>query len=219
MSEWWTYSLQDFLLFSPRTYYRLLELQNAALWPWHILALAIGLTVPILLRSGWVLRHRAVAFILTTSWLWVAWSFLLGRYAAINWIAPWFAALFAVEAILFLIVASVGGQAPFGERWRRAEIAVYILALLAQPVVGGVAGRPWGQAEVFAIAPDPTAVATLGLLVPASRMSRWLLAPIPILWCALSGATMWAMKAPDAWVPPIAAVLALSAMVRWSRRA
>jgi hypothetical protein len=26
MSEWWSYSLSDFLLFSPRTYYRLFDL-------------------------------------------------------------------------------------------------------------------------------------------------------------------------------------------------
>jgi hypothetical protein len=37
MSEWWTYSLSDFLLFSPRTYYRLFELYNLAVWPWHVL--------------------------------------------------------------------------------------------------------------------------------------------------------------------------------------
>jgi hypothetical protein len=30
MSEWWTYTLSDFLLFSPRVYYRLFELHNRA---------------------------------------------------------------------------------------------------------------------------------------------------------------------------------------------
>lgn len=218
MSKWWTYSLRDFLLFSPSTYYRLLELHNATLWPWHIPALVLGMAVPVLLGSGWVYRHRAVAGVLGAVWLWVAWSFLLGRYAAINWTAPWFAALFAVEAVLVVIVASVGGQTAMGQ-WHHAEIAVYVLALLVQPVAGLVAGRSWQHVEVFAIAPDPTAIATLGLLVPASRVSRWLLAPIPILWCAISGATLWAMEAPDAWVPPVAAVLALFGMVRWSRSA
>ena len=29
MSEWWTYRLSNFLLFSPRTYYRLFELYNS----------------------------------------------------------------------------------------------------------------------------------------------------------------------------------------------
>ena len=30
MSEWWTYRLSDFLMFSGATWYRLLELHNAA---------------------------------------------------------------------------------------------------------------------------------------------------------------------------------------------
>ena len=50
MSEWWTYSLSDFLLFSPRTYYRLFELYNAAIWPAQMLALALGLAILALLR-------------------------------------------------------------------------------------------------------------------------------------------------------------------------
>ena len=36
MSEWWTYTLSDFLLFSPRTYYRLFELYNDEIWPAQI---------------------------------------------------------------------------------------------------------------------------------------------------------------------------------------
>ena len=43
MSEWWTYRLYDFLLFTPRTYYRLFELYNAAVWPAQIAAIALGL--------------------------------------------------------------------------------------------------------------------------------------------------------------------------------
>jgi hypothetical protein len=38
MSEWWSYTLSDFLLFSPRTYYRLFELHNAEWWPAHFVA-------------------------------------------------------------------------------------------------------------------------------------------------------------------------------------
>ena len=39
MSEWWTYRAEDFLLFSPRVYWRMFELHNTALWPLHLLDL------------------------------------------------------------------------------------------------------------------------------------------------------------------------------------
>ncbi len=42
MPEWWSYGLGDFLLFSPRTYYRLIERYNSGLWPLHLVALAAG---------------------------------------------------------------------------------------------------------------------------------------------------------------------------------
>ena len=43
MSEWWTYRPSDFLLFAPRTYYRLVETYNAESWPWQAVALAAAL--------------------------------------------------------------------------------------------------------------------------------------------------------------------------------
>ena len=56
MPEWWTYSLTDFLLFSPDTYWRLFERYNEAIWPLQIGAAALGLALFAL-----VLRRPAVA--------------------------------------------------------------------------------------------------------------------------------------------------------------
>src|SRR5262245_6330489 len=48
MSEWWTYRPEDFLLFSPRVYWRMFELHNAALWPLQVPVLAAGLVIILL---------------------------------------------------------------------------------------------------------------------------------------------------------------------------
>ena len=58
MSEWWTYRLTSFLLFSPRTYYRLLELYNLAIWPTQLAGIAIGLAIIALLMGK---RASAIA--------------------------------------------------------------------------------------------------------------------------------------------------------------
>src|SRR5438132_7882964 len=102
MSEWWTYSLSDFLLFSPHTYYRLFELYNLAVWPWHVLAIVLGLAVLVLWLSGGAWQGRTVAVILAICWLFVAWAYLLARYDTINWAASYFAAGYAVEALLLV---------------------------------------------------------------------------------------------------------------------
>jgi len=50
--------------------------------------------------------------------------------------------------------------------------------------------------EIAGTAPDPTAVATLGVLLLARRVP-WLLVPVPVLWCLYSGVTWWALG----WLP------------------
>jgi hypothetical protein len=212
MSEWWTYSLSDFLLFSPRTYYRLFDLYNAALWPAHVPALAIGLAIPALMvRGGGYRWSRAAGILLGACWLWVAWAFLFNRYATINWAATWFAGLFVVQAVLLVSAGAVGDGIESASRLRGAgAVVLFAFALLIQPLIGPFMGRPWPQVEVFGMAPDPTALGTLGFaLLPPTPRRRWLLLFIPLLWCAISGATLWAMGAPDALVLPAAGLLAV----------
>src|SRR3712207_4733924 len=102
MPEWWTYSLSDFLLFSPRTYYRLFELYNAAVWPGKVLALAVGLAIAAMLWKPRRWQGQVVAILLAASWLWIAWAYFLMRYATINWAAPYIATAFAGEALLLV---------------------------------------------------------------------------------------------------------------------
>lgn len=51
MTEWWTYRPEDFLLFSARTYWRLFELHNAALWPLPLAGPPLGAALLWLLWS------------------------------------------------------------------------------------------------------------------------------------------------------------------------
>jgi hypothetical protein len=217
MSEWWTYSLSDFLLFSPRTYYRLFELYNAAIWPAQIGAIAVGLAIPALLRRAGTVPGRVIAALLAACWLWVAIAFHLERYATINWAAPYFAAGFAVEAALLLWVGAIRGRLQFRlapDLAGRIGLGIFLVALVVQPLIGLLLGRSWRQAEIFGLAPDPTAVATLGLLLLAAGRLPWMLMIVPALWCAVTGATLWAMEAPDFWVAPLAAVLVVMLAAR-----
>jgi hypothetical protein len=216
MSEWWTYSLSDFLLFSPRIYYRLFELYNAAIWPLQVAALALGAAILGLLLRDTSWRSRAIAAILAACWLWVAWAYLLQRYDTINWAARYFAVGFALEALLLAWIGIVRDRLRFrsgAEPARIGGFGLFLFALIAYPLIGRLAGRPWTQVEFFGVAPDPTAIATLGVLVAAQR-PHWLLLVVPLIWCAISAATLRTMQSPDAMVVPVAAALAL-ALTGW----
>src|SRR5262245_52027521 len=182
MSEWRTYSLSDFLLFSPHTYYRLFELYNAAIWPGQVLALALGLAILVLLRAGFAGRDRIIAAILAAAWLWVAWAYLLARYDTINWAAHYFAIGFAIEVLLLSVAGLILGRRrfhPTADPTGRLGLIIFAFALVLQPLAAPLVGRPWTQLEIFAIAPDPTAIGTLGLLLTARGWASWLLMAIP----------------------------------------
>jgi hypothetical protein len=212
MSEWWTYRLESFLLFSPRTYWRLFELHNTAVWPLQLAAFAAGLVI-----AGLVLRrgHAAwIALTLAALWAYVGWAFLWHRYAGINWGITYLAPAFGVQALLLAAAGATGGLT-FGQRDVAGWLGLMLAAagLLAYPLLAPLLGRAWAGAEVFGIAPDPTAVATLGLLVATS--GRWvpLLCLIPLLWLLLSGLTLRTMGETQALAPLAAAGTAVVLLI------
>jgi len=196
MSEWWTYRLTSFLLFSPRTYYRLFELYNLAIWPAQVAGAAIGLAIVALLIGKYRHRDRIVASLLTVCWVWVGWAFLYQRYAQINWMATWFAAAFALEALLLVGLGIFAGRiafsAPHGSGFWFVT-ALLAICVVGYPLLAPLAGRPWTTAETFGVTPDPTAIGTVAALVLVRRRIRWLLLIVPLLWCAVAAATLWAM--------------------------
>lgn len=214
MDEWWTYTLADFLLFSPRTYYRMLERHNQTVWPGQILTLGLGLGIIGLLRRSTPWQGRVISTTVAVLWAWVAWSFLWKRYATINPAAVYLAWLFAIETLLLVWLGVIRGRLlyrPGTHGPRRLGIALFVLAVAFYPLLAPLAGRPWHQAEVFGVAPDPTAFATLGLLLLIEGRPRPELLAIPLLWCSISGATLWTMGSPEAPVPALTAVLVLVA--------
>lgn len=209
MSEWWTYRPSDFLLFSPRTYYRLFELYNADIWPLQIVTLLAGVAILVLVRSRKSWSGRVIAAILAACWLWVAWAFHWQRYSTINWAASYFAVGFAIEALLLIWVGGVRDGLQFDSlKSARARIgvAIFVFALLVQPLAGLLVRSQWTQVEVFGVTPDPTAVATLGLLLAASRVS-WAAFVVPVLWCVFSGVTLYVLGAADGFRQAILSVL------------
>jgi hypothetical protein len=222
VSEWWSYRPADLLMFAPRIYWRLFESINAAVWPAQLLLVCAALAWLLwFVRRGAEAAPRASAVALALCWLFVAWAFLLQRYAPINWAAEAFALGFALQALGLL--ALVGGgplQASAQPRCRAVGLGLMLWALLGHPLLAGLAARPWMQAEVFGLAPDPTAIGTLGWLLllrgsgAGARLllrGLWLL---PLAWCAISAATLGTMGTWQTLVPLAAAALAVWAARR-----
>ena len=191
---------EDFLPFSPRAYWRLFALENEAVWPAQPLLLAAGALLVLLLARGRRPSFRWLGPALGAAWIWAGWQFVAMRYGTLNWAAPALAWGFCAQGALLAALGLSGRPAFAGRERSRAGVGLLAAALLAWPVLAPLDGRPWREAEVFAVAPDPTAAATLALLALAGR-GGWsaLLCVVPALWLAASAFTLLAMGAWQGW--------------------
>lgn len=219
MGEWSTYSLDDFLMFSPRAWYRMLELHNRAWWPLQIVAAAMGLCL------AWALHRRLrpalrLGLVLAgAGLLFVAWTFHWGPYARINLAAPYFALAFGAQGVWMIGLALLRPGLAFvrgSDATTRLSLTLLVGALLLYPVLAVVWMRPMAQAEWFALAPDPTMLAALAVvsMLPGGhgmrrpRVTGALLAVVPLFWCAATGLTLWTLDAANWWLMPVAGLLA-----------
>ena len=216
MPEWWSYSLSDFLLFSPRTYYRLIERYNLAVWPGQIVTVGLGIWMLALIQRRPAGHGRIICGILAALWAMIAGTFLWTRYATINWAVIYLLPLFVLQILLLLWVGVLQGRVRFnlGRGFSGvAGAALLTTSLFIYPALAPLLGRGWRQAEVFGIAPDPTVIGTAGLLL-LTEQPRWTLGAVPLVWCFFSGLTLWAMRSPEAILLGFATITFIAAGLR-----
>ncbi|RKQ73693.1 DUF6064 family protein [Oceanibaculum indicum] len=210
MADWSSYRLEDFILFAPRAYWRLFELHNAALWPAQPLILLLGFGITLLALRGSPRAGRLGLALLAAGWVAVGLLFFWQRYASINWAAPYLMPVFLAQAILLLLAAraAILPARPLRRFREWGGVALFAYGFFLHPLLPLVFGRPLAQAELAGLAPDPTAIATLGLLclLPRGLLSGLSLA-VPVLWCLVSAATLHAMDEGQALAPLAAALV------------
>lgn len=192
MVEWWTYAAEDFVPYSARSYWRLIERHNGAIWPTQVVAIAGGLAC--LWQVMWprpiVIRALMVGFAI--AWAWIAWAFLLSTYQDLNWAAPYLAAGYFVQAGMLAVVALLAPtpiRSPIGLQ-RSAGACVLAYAVLFHPLLPLITDRALATSEVVAVVPDPTALATIGFLLSTLHTRTALvLCLLPAMSCVLSAMT------------------------------
>ena len=125
MSEWSSYRPVDFLMFAPRTYWRLFELHNEAWWPAQPLLVLVGLA-----WLAWGPRRGLAALRAGAAGLAAAWAFVRGRQGRSLWPVLTFTTILLAVQIIEMVMPGDGPGDAAGVGG--AALAVYlVLALIA----------------------------------------------------------------------------------------
>jgi Family of unknown function (DUF6064) len=167
------------------------ETYNRAVWPVQVVAYALALAlVWLAMRPRYggdrLAGHKLAGAALAAAWGWTGTVFHLKYFAAVNFLAPVYGALFIVQAFLLAWTAAIRGRIasraqsdPFG--WAGLGLVVY--AIIGYPLIAEVAGDGLQSAPVVGLAPGPTAVFTLGVLLLVEGRTPLHLTVVPVL-CA-----------------------------------
>ncbi|MCA1444499.1 hypothetical protein I6F07_30820 [Ensifer sp. IC4062] len=213
MSEWWTYTPADFLMFSPRVYVRLIERYNQDFWPLQLVFVAGMLAIMSLAIREARFAKGALLPALAVAWAFCGWQFLWLRYSTITWGATYAAMAFFLQAALLALLSLEPNHAIAVSRLRRyGGMFLGVFGLLVQPLLALLSTGSLAAAETFGMMPDPTAISTLGMVLTIRGRRLLLLLPIPILWCAFSGLILLAMEDRSA-VVPIASIVCVAVLL------
>ena len=188
------------LPFTVEQFLQVFERYNTAIWPAQVVAYAAAFAVLAMTVLRSPIAGRATAAVLAALWLLNGLGYHLAFFREVNPAAAGFAAMFIVQAAFFL------WQGVFNDCLRpavrptartAAALLAVAYAMVVYPLAGYLLGRAYPAAPVFGVAPCPTTIFTLGMLLlvrPAAP--AWLFA-IPMAWSAIGASAAFALRVPE----------------------
>lgn len=190
------------LPFSQAQFFGVFTEYNTAIWPLQPVAAILGVSLVLMLRHGPRWRHRAVAAILAGLWLTMGVGYHWAFFAPINSAAYAFGLLFVCAGLLFLVEGVVRRRVEFewagGVRgWFAAALILY--GLIVYPAVSLLYLHPYPATPLFGVAPCPTTIFTLGILLLSRYRRPLALSGIPLVWSVIGGSAAILLHVPQDW--------------------
>ncbi|HEU5103505.1 MAG TPA: DUF6064 family protein, partial [Roseiflexaceae bacterium] len=161
------------------------ERYNLAIWPMHLFAYALGITVLVLAAVKTRYSNQAISVALACFWAWMGIVYQIMFFSEINRAALGFGILFIIQAILWLVFGVVLPKLAFQldiNPYSVAGIVLIAYAMLIYPLIGTLLGHGYPRSPSFGVAPCPTTIFTFGLLLWTNARVPKSLLVIPFIW-------------------------------------
>ena len=207
--------------FSVEEFFAVFAAYNTAIWPLQIAAYVGGFAVVAMLWRPSRMADTGIFLVLSAMWVMNGIGYHWMHFAPVNPAARVFAALFVVQAVLLAVAPllsrerAVFGHAGSGVRWIAGALIVF--AMILYPLLGFAFGHRYPAIPVFGVAPCPTAIFTIGVLLLGDwKTVRWLLI-IPAVWSVIGGSAAVLLSVPQDYGLIAAGFIALGIAVAGRR--
>jgi hypothetical protein len=173
--------------FSEEQFFRVFARYNEAVWPAQLVLYGLAITAVILAARGGAINSRYVSGALAVLCAWVALVYHATFFREINPAAILFAALFLVQAALFVwygVICENVGISAKRRGWRALGTALIAYALFFYPFIATMSGQRYPAMPTFGL-PCPTTIFTIGVLM-WTRSTPPIVWIVPILWALIS---------------------------------
>lgn len=187
------------LPFSTEAFFQVFVDYNTAIWPVPMVAWLLGIAAVVLVLRPAPWSGRVASAILAGFWLWTGIVYHGLFFAPINPPAYGFGVLFIVQGLLLLWLGVYRNRLTFPASGRLSAVAgglAVAYAMLIYPLIGHLTGHGYPRAPLFGVAPCPTTIFTIGLLLLAER-PPWSLWLVPLLWSLIGGTAAWLLAVPE----------------------
>lgn len=207
------------LPFTKEQFFDVFAAYNEALWPAAVMLWLASAVLSALLLWSRRPPDRWIVALLAAHWAWSALAYHAAFFTRINPAAWLFAALFLLQAALFLwrgVVQRRLSFAPWRSGW--APVAWLLVAYsLLYPAINAAQYLTWSRIPTFGV-PCPTTIFTAGLLMLATPRS-WRLSGVPVIWSVIGGSAAFLLDVrADYTLPSAGLALAILTVQRSSAR-
>lgn len=208
--------------FTVEQFFDIFGTYNTAIWPAQGLAYVLGIAALALAFRESRLSTRIVSGILALFWTWMGIFYHIIHFSVINPAAWIFGIVFVLQGLLFLIMGTIFQRLAFRFSLNPLPIigvGFILYATVIYPLLGISFGHSYPRSPMFGVAPCPTTIFTLGVLLWASKPVPAYLLVIPLLWSIVGMSAAVNLKVPQDYGLVVAGVLGTALILIQNRKA
>lgn len=206
--------------FTVEQFLSVFERYNAAIGPAPLVAYALGVLALALAARGGRRGGRVVLAILALYWTFGGAAYHLLFFREVNPAATAFGILFVAQGALFAHAAARAEPLVFRLRAspRHAlAVALAAYAMVGYPLAGAALGHVYPRSPVFGVAPCPTTIFTLAILLLAEGVVPAALWAVPVLWSFVGASAAAQLGIREDYGLLVAGIVSAAVLV-WRRR-